>query len=162
MKTILYQEEQFYPKHYLAGFALFIGVAIYLFIQQYFLAIENSSEMPMSAVIGSIFVLILGFIYLLKVHFSVKITDKELQFRYGVLNNQKIKIKLKNIKQYEIIEIPFLAQLSGGNVQFNTSSHAFGILNNKVLNLTLKNGEKWIVGIKNAEKFRKTLEKIRK
>jgi len=157
MKTILYQEEQFYPKHYLVGFALFIGLTIYFFVQQHILNTLNSSEMPMLAVISSILVLIMGFIYLAKAHFSIKITDKDLQFRYGAFYEEKISVKLANIKQYEIIEVPFLAQLNGENVQFNTNSHTFGILNNKILKLTLKNGEKYSFGVQNTDMFEQML-----
>ncbi|MGB1205532.1 MAG: hypothetical protein ACPG5B_07800 [Chitinophagales bacterium] len=160
MKAILYQEEQFYPKHYLAGFALFIGLAIYFFIKQYIFNTLNASEMPMIAVVASIFILIVGFVYLLKTHFSVKITNKNLKIKYGALHDQKVKIKLTDIEEYDIVHISFLAQLSGGNVQFNTRSHAFGILNNKVLSLKLKNGERWIVGVKNADKLRQTLNSL--
>lgn len=159
MSQILFQEKQTYTKGKVILLAIITLLTSAFFIQ---LAIKTPYDKTAIMLGGLICVGYLAGItfYLWRLQLKTVIKSKKIKFQYSPLHAKKQTIKTKEIEDYQVIKTPFLAKLSGWDVQFNTSEQVYSLSGRTGLELTLKDGQHIFIGTKKPMVLKNALDKV--
>lgn len=98
--------------------------------------------------------------YFIKVRMKVKVNEKGIKYSIYPWQSNKQKISWEEVKNYEIVDLPQQAALSGWAVQYGMHSRGWNMGSNRGLHLELRNGECYFLSIKNLDELEDTLEEI--
>ncbi|NER14549.1 hypothetical protein GWK08_13930 [Leptobacterium flavescens] len=153
-KEINYSEKQRFAPLWLCVFLFIIGVyLIYRTYQQLFLGIPLG-DYPMSNTGLVVFTIsLLGvFCFLCVLSLSLSIDAKFISIHFFPLFRKKIPIQ--DIEKMEVIEYKMLS--AGIRISIKYGS-VYRIRGNKGLSIKLKNGKKFLIGIRNEDEIRSAL-----
>jgi hypothetical protein len=98
--------------------------------------------------------------YFLKVKMKVKVDTKGVKYSIYPWQKSKQKIKWEEVENFEIIELPEQAALSGWSVQYGSRTRGWNMGKNRGLQLNLRNGERYFLSIENLDDLENILEEI--
>lgn len=104
--------------------------------------------------------LLITLIYFLKVKMKVKVDDKGVKYSIYPWQNSKRKIKWEDVQNFEIVELPEQAALSGWTVQYGSRTRGWNMGNHRGLRIDLRNGEEYFLSIENLDDLEDILDKI--
>lgn len=104
--------------------------------------------------------LVLMLVYFLKVKMKVKVNDKGVKYSIYPWQHSKQKIKWEDVSNFEIIELPEHAALSGWSIQYGSRLRGWNMGNPRGIRLDLRNGEHYFLSINNLDDLENILDKI--
>ncbi|MGB1242591.1 MAG: hypothetical protein ACPG49_08720 [Chitinophagales bacterium] len=159
MSQILFEEKQTYTKSKVILLAVITLLTSAFFIQ---LAIQTPYDKTAVILGGLISVGYLAGItfYLWRLQLKTVINSKKIKFRYSPLHAKKQTIKTKEIEDYQVVKTPFLAKLSGWDVQFSTREQVYSLSGRTGLELRLKDGQQIFIGTQKPIVLKNALDKV--
>ncbi len=104
--------------------------------------------------------LVLTLAYFLKVRMKVKVDKKGVKYSIYPWQNSKQKIRWEEVENFEIVELPEQAALSGWSVQYGSRTRGWNMGKNRGLRLDLRNGEHYFLSIENLDDLEDILDEI--
>lgn len=104
--------------------------------------------------------LLVAMIYLLKVKMKIKVSEKGIKYSISPWQNSKRKIRWEEVDQFEIVDLPEQAALSGWNVQYGSTLRGWNMGNRRGMRIDLNNGEHYFLGVRNLDELEDTLDEI--
>ena len=99
-------------------------------------------------------------IYFLNVKMKVKVDDKGIKYSIYPWQKSKQKIKWEEVANFEIVELPEPAAMSGWSVQYGSRTRGWNMGNHRGLSLDLHNGEHYFLSIDRLDDLENTLARI--
>ncbi|MCB0630705.1 MAG: hypothetical protein R2824_31665 [Saprospiraceae bacterium] len=104
--------------------------------------------------------LLVAMIYLLKVKMIVKVDKKGIKYSIYPWQNSKRRIHWEEVDQFEIVDLPEQAAMSGWNVQYGSSLRGWNMGNRRGIRIDLRNGEHYFLGVNDLDQLEDTLGEL--
>lgn len=104
--------------------------------------------------------LLLMLAYFIKVRMKVKVDKKGVKYSIYPWQKSKQKIKWEEVENFEIVEMPEQAALSGWSVQYGSRMRGWNMGNKRGLKLDLRNGDHYFLSINNLDDLENILDEI--
>lgn len=104
--------------------------------------------------------LLIALVYLLKVKMKIKVNRKGIKYSIYPWQNSKRKIRWEEVDQFQIVDLPEQAALSGWNVQYGSTLRGWNMGKRRGIRIDLRNGEHYFLGVQNLDELEDTLEEL--
>ena len=159
MNQVLFKEKQRCKKNKIAFLGFLTFIASIFFLQLLLQTPHEKTGILLGAIISVGYLAGITF-YLWRLQLKTEVNNKKIKFKYSPLHSKKHSIKPNEIAHYKVVETPFLAKLSGWNVQFNTKEHVYSLSGRTGLELTLKDGQHIFIGSQKPAILKEALDSL--
>lgn len=137
---------------------LTVGTAIRLSVT----ALSNRPTEDNAVWLGLFLLISLGAVlaYLLRVRMKVKVNRKGVNYSIYPWQEDRHKIRWKEVDRCEIVKLPEASALSGWGVQYGSREQGWNMGLNRGLRLHLRSGDSYFIPIKDLPQLEDTLEEI--
>lgn len=104
--------------------------------------------------------LLVAMVYLLKVKMKVKVNRKGIKYSIYPWQHSTRKISWDEVDQFEIVDLPEQAAMSGWNVQYGSALRGWNMGNRRGIRIDLRNGEHYFLGVNDLDQLEDTLEEL--
>lgn len=94
--------------------------------------------------------------FLLSIRLVLKVDGNQIKYQYYPLHYRKQKIAWEDVEDYEVVDLPFTAQLNGWALHYG--ERIFSANRRAGLRLYLRDGQRLFISCKNPEALRKVLQ----